>query len=149
VTEWTEQMIARLRDMHEAGASFSEIGNALGVSRSAAIGKASRMGLRVRRATVLARPAIDKRQNTRADGTYFRKGGLKGNVSAPNFYDLSPERSPRATSLLNLKPSQCRWPVTGEARGFDAVMFCGVEAQSGCSYCGQHRMRSIARSAAA
>lgn len=149
MTEWTDTMVARLRDMHEAGATYGEIGAALGVTRSAALGKGNRIGLRVRKSTVAARPKppADRRSDTRADGTFYRKGGIRSFVKEPTYRDLPVETSPSAVSLMNLKPGTCRWPVSGDGA---ATMFCGEpQANDGCSYCEAHKLRSIARREAA
>lgn len=45
---WTPHLIWRLAIMFEDGAPFSAIGEALGISRSACIAKANRLGMRRR-----------------------------------------------------------------------------------------------------
>lgn len=42
---WTDENVATLRRMHGAGEPFSRIAHTIGMSRSAAIGKAHRLGL--------------------------------------------------------------------------------------------------------
>jgi hypothetical protein len=42
---WTEEKVAVLKQMHEAGEPFSSIGFAVGMTRNATIGKARRLGL--------------------------------------------------------------------------------------------------------
>jgi hypothetical protein len=42
---WTDEKVATLRQMHEAGEPFSSIGFAVGMTRNATIGKARRLGL--------------------------------------------------------------------------------------------------------
>jgi hypothetical protein len=47
------------------------------------------------------------------------------------------------TTLINLKPGSCRWPL---GRLLDRVeFFCGEPAITGCPYCIEHRQRAFAR----
>lgn len=53
-TTWTDAMTAQLRDLHQQGLSAALIGDVLGVSRNAVIGKAHRLGI------VLGTPVMKK-----------------------------------------------------------------------------------------
>ncbi|MCE2565006.1 GcrA family cell cycle regulator [Komagataeibacter sp. FNDCF1] len=60
--EWTEETIARLRDLWQQGLSTAEIGRQLSVTKNAVVGKAHRLGLKprpspIRRAAKTAAPA--------------------------------------------------------------------------------------------
>jgi hypothetical protein len=45
------------------------------------------------------------------------------------------------TTLINLKPGSCRWPL---GRLLDRVeFFCGEPAITGCPYCLEHRQRAF------
>ncbi|WP_193360681.1 GcrA family cell cycle regulator [Komagataeibacter medellinensis] len=64
--EWTEETIARLRDLWQQGLSTAEIGRQLSVTKNAVVGKAHRLGLKprpspIRRAAkpVTAAPAAE------------------------------------------------------------------------------------------
>ncbi|NVN36503.1 GcrA family cell cycle regulator [Komagataeibacter swingsii] len=46
--EWTEETIARLRDLWQQGLSTAEIGRQLSVTKNAVVGKAHRLGLKPR-----------------------------------------------------------------------------------------------------
>ena len=47
------------------------------------------------------------------------------------------------TTLINLKPGSCRWPL---GRLLDRVeFFCGEPAITGCPYCLEHRQRAFTR----
>ena len=54
---WTPEMIDALKRLRGRGRTFGQIAKMLGVSRSAAIGKAMRVGLRVRARVKAARAA--------------------------------------------------------------------------------------------
>ncbi|MDT8870090.1 GcrA family cell cycle regulator [Komagataeibacter rhaeticus] len=60
--EWTEETIARLRDLWQQGLSTAEIGRQLSVTKNAVVGKAHRLGLKprpspIRRAARAVTPA--------------------------------------------------------------------------------------------
>jgi hypothetical protein len=61
---WTDELIARFREMHRSGASFVVIGEALGVTKNACIGKARRLGLVLRRSPNGTRKPKSKRPRT-------------------------------------------------------------------------------------
>lgn len=60
MSPWNDITEARLRKMAKDGASASEIGAAIGVSRNAVIGKAGRMGVRLMHGKTVA-PSKRKR----------------------------------------------------------------------------------------
>lgn len=71
--EWTEETIARLRDLWQQGLSTAEIGRQLSVTKNAVVGKAHRLGLKprpspIRRAKAAA-PAEPAAQATSAATT--------------------------------------------------------------------------------
>ena len=58
--EWTEETIARLRDLWQQGLSTAEIGRQLSVTKNAVVGKAHRLGLKPRPSPIrrAAKPVI-------------------------------------------------------------------------------------------
>ncbi|MBB2200450.1 GcrA family cell cycle regulator [Gluconacetobacter tumulisoli] len=62
--EWTEETIARLRELWQQGLSTAEIGRQLAVTKNAVVGKAHRLGLQarpspIRRPAASARPTVE------------------------------------------------------------------------------------------
>jgi GcrA cell cycle regulator len=118
---WTEDMIAKLRELWEAGAPASTIAEQLGegLSRNAVIGKAHRLGL-------AARPSPVKTADSAA--------------SAPAARPASqPKRAaPKAarTTLLDLNDRVCKWPI-GHPNEAD-FHFCGKPVSPGFPYCPEH-----------
>ena len=86
--QWTDGDVETLKALWSKGRSAREIGEKLGVTRNAVIGKANRMGLA---------------HNSAAGGR--RKPAAK------------PVRDPRPSSPLDLTERMCRWPLghPGEA----------------------------------
>jgi len=72
------------------------------------------------------------------------KGAEKRYASAERRLRWTPQRPgdpPRPLTLVWLKPSQCKYPLSGEGEN---TLFCG-EARSGeSSYCDKHRQLCIA-----
>lgn len=55
--EWTEEIVARLRELWEQGLSTAEIGRQLNVTKNAVVGKAHRLGLEARPSPIRKVPA--------------------------------------------------------------------------------------------
>lgn len=136
--EWPEDRIERLRALFSGGAVYSEIANALGVSRSAIAGKCKRLGLR--RSPAPARPVADKPKREKqalATKVFTAKpvavrqvqiAAGPGASSASYPFADSANAYPtdaRMVTLLDLDPDMCRWPI-GEPRD-PALRYCGAD----------------------
>jgi GcrA cell cycle regulator len=151
-TNWPPSHCDALRDHLASGMSYSEIADAINAkfktaySRSAAIGRAKRMGLaepnRAKdapgRCTRLA-PKIDP-PRLPPPGEPYARGLLR---PTPMFERAEPvklrcvEIVPRHLLLLDLKPGDCRYPYGGDEEG-EAITFCGHSRRAGSSYCVPH-----------
>jgi hypothetical protein len=138
---WNDEKIAQLRALHAENLPFSQIAAILKVGRSAAIGKAHRLGLRCR-ITLKCKSAQQKPQPTHPKRAK-RRGNLFDIVPplAPDTHELIHEHVANPLTLLELQADSCRWPVVGEGL---ATLFCGDTAAAGCSYCARHYRMSIA-----
>lgn len=58
--EWTEETIARLRELWQQGLSTAEIGRQLSVTKNAVVGKAHRLGLQARPSPIRRPPAATR-----------------------------------------------------------------------------------------
>jgi len=157
---WAPEHSAALREFVERGMSYADAADAVNArfgttySRSAAIGRAKRMGLVVggRPEDRLAMiPRMQKGPDARGNGTRKRSdhhGGVAGSPPA------SAERAepaklrcvglqPRLLSLAELEDGDCRYPYGGDKEG-DAITFCGHPRFSGSSYCGPHLHLALA-----
>ena len=147
-TDWPAKHCAALREYRALGMSFSQIAKAINAkfktaySRSAAIGRAKRMGLtgparpKDRLKHWLKRPA--KAEARRLPGPHQRH--------APEY--KVPERTkmatlrcveiePRHLTLVDLETPDCRYPYGGDENG-EAITFCGHPRRPGSSYCAPH-----------
>jgi GcrA cell cycle regulator len=151
---WAPEHSAALREFVERGMSFADAADAVNArfgtaySRSAAIGRAKRMGLVVsgrpedRLAMV---PRMQKGPKARGNGTGMRSGHRAAAAGSPPSV---PERAepvklrcvgiqPRLLSLTELEDGDCRYPYGGDKDG-DAITFCGHPRFGGSFYCAPH-----------
>lgn len=131
--DWNEDRIAALRALHESGASFSAIAAALGgVSRSAVIGKARRLGLPGRGKAVRRPEAPAPRPRGRPRKAVQRPVVIGGRSDAPA--GMSGASDSLDIAFLELEPHHCRWP-----RGNDLPFtFCGHPRDGRSPYCPAH-----------
>lgn len=151
---WAPEHSAALRVFVDRGMSYADAADAVNArfgtayTRSAAIGRAKRMGLVVggrpedRLAMV---PRMQKGPNARGSGTKMRAAHCAGAAMSPTSV---PERveplklrcvgiRPRLLSLAELEDGDCRYPYGGDKDG-DAITFCGHPRSRGSSYCAPH-----------
>jgi GcrA cell cycle regulator len=116
---WTDEKFETLKGLLAQNLSASQIGNELGVSRNAVIGKVHRGGL------MFARPPSPPKKQARG----------KPPKRPPSSTALPPEpaaegKSGPVVSFAELAAHHCRWPVDNH--------YCGAAAVAGSSYCRHH-----------
>jgi GcrA cell cycle regulator len=141
---WTDERVAELKRLHEAGLSARQIGVRMGTTRNATIGKLKRLKLTlngVPRLTEEQRAESRKKRNAarvvrKRKQRQRERGGKKmqeakllppfiGSLNIP-FADLRPWREHVS--------NQCRY-IAAEPPGPD-YLACGNETLPGESYCG-------------
>ncbi|MGF1628778.1 MAG: GcrA family cell cycle regulator [Kiloniellaceae bacterium] len=139
---WTEERVAELMRLWEAGRSASEIGRLLGVSKNSVVGKAHRMKLK-------ARPSPIKRGSTPhvrrvAIATIPKPVAQAATAPKPAETRVSAAapapRPVRAVARANGKGPSCLWPI-GDP-GDQDFHFCGAPAVAGKPYCDEHCARA-------
>jgi GcrA cell cycle regulator len=156
--EWTDETIARLRELWAEGHSTAEIGRRMGISKNAVVGKAHRLNL-------LARPSPIRRDS----GDVGARPHTPRRVTGPTLPPLSvappppppvsqqplpvvppvapavtvrPEAVARAPMVVrpvaarSPRAQTCCWPV-GEP-GTRSFRFCDADATLGKPYCTEH-----------
>lgn len=122
---WSRERAALLARMRAEGLPFITIAHALGVTRSAAIGKAKRLGLGTppRRPNKVKRPTLSKPSQAILLSTDAVE--------------------PLRVHLLATYEGQCRWPLwaNGETDE-DKLIVCGNACAPLSSYCQGHAARS-------
>ncbi len=133
---WTDEAVEVLKRLAREGRSASAIASALGdASRSAVIGKANRIGVRLNGdgrfagAEVVARaaqpkpPARPPERPPQRKSAFARFAGAEVGIM-------------RRLKLNEIRPSACRWPL-GEPGSGDFA-YCGLPAAPALPYCGGH-----------
>jgi GcrA cell cycle regulator len=132
---WTDEAVEVLKRLAQEGRSASAIASALGsASRSAVIGKASRIGVRLNGDGRVAGPdAAGRAQPTPrlrpGERTPQRKSAFA------RFADAEVGVM-RRLKFADIRASACRWPL-GEPGSGDFA-YCGLGAAAGLPYCPGH-----------
>ena len=146
-TGWTEQHSAALQEFLESGMSYSRIADALnakfntGYSRSAAIGRAKRMGLagpdpKDRPGSPMSAKAprlYQPRERRQLEFMRPMPTFERAETAKPRCVEIVP----RHLSLMDLERGDCRYPYGGDEEG-EAITFCGHPQRLGTSYCVTH-----------
>jgi GcrA cell cycle regulator len=124
--QWDDEKIACVRRLKEEGLSASEIAGEMGTTKGSILGKLRRLGL----------------FEPKTNGGAALKGrayvARKRKVLAANG---NPHLPPHSISLLDLKPADCRWPVTDRP----PHLFCGRPKWGSSSYCCSHTAKAWRR----
>jgi GcrA cell cycle regulator len=142
---WAPAHCEALRDYVTKGMSFAEAARAINrkfgtdYTRSAAIGRARRMGL--------AAPARGERSPKLPPASRsprmpkYRSGAPKPPMSPPKSAEPVKLRcvgiTPLLKALVDLEMGDCRYPYGGDREG-EAIAFCGHPRLPGSSYCAPH-----------
>ena len=147
--EWTDETIARLRELWAEGHSTAEIGRRMGISKNAVVGKAHRLNLVARPSPIrrdgesaTPRPAVVRRVT---GPTLPPLTAAVAVVSAPPVARPMPVQARpeppkphvvRTVPTYTPRPQSCCWPL-GEP-GTRSFRFCDAVAIPGKPYCGEH-----------
>lgn len=155
---WTDERVARLKQLHAEGKSSREASDALGgTTPNAVVNKAQRLDIRFRRKDapadrVLAAPVVKRdRYAGSLNARQGRTGASMANKPAP-----IPAPAPANDSSMRLvdrQRLQCAWPVGSPARPAEQ-MCCGAAVTEGQnaateSYCPRHAQQALSRDAQA
>lgn len=137
MTTWTPEQVERLRAALSAGKSVGVAAAELGVSRNAAMGKASRVGMdmSVRPAVTQVRPGrppseVRPPKTPRNPNNSLQWKPARPRPSAPVMHEAMPSLD---VGLMDLHDRDCHWPY-----GDGPFLYCGHPALVGKSYCGPH-----------
>jgi len=126
---WTDTRCERLRILWpEYSASICAVD--LGVTRSAIIGKAHRMGLAGKKKV----NAVRKEMGPRPKRTRPMQRRPAFNPDT-ELTDLPFDQSPDAMTIAGLTENTCRWPLGVPAHD---MLYCGSETGGFGAYCGRH-----------
>ena len=130
---WTEEKVAKLKELWSKGHTASQIAEALGdTTRNAVIGKAHRLNLEARApskqssqsSTSVNRPA------RRGSAPISRKAKFQSILLDENFEPENPK------SLEELTDTTCKWPIGHPNE--EKFYFCGRKPEGEFPYCKLH-----------
>jgi GcrA cell cycle regulator len=147
-TDWAPEHSDALRRNLAKGMSYSEIADAINAkfktaySRSAALGRARRMGLGGpdqpkdgRIPPLSVKPPSLRRLRERYAAGLTRPIPIFERTETLKLRCV--EIDPRHLSLMELERGDCRYPYGGDGEG-EAITFCGHPRRKGSSYCAPH-----------
>mgnify|MGYP000629759859 CR=1 FL=1 len=131
---WTEEKIAKLRELWGSGKTASQIAEIIGgITRNAVIGKAHRMNLSAKIKTRLSSGSPSKnrseisQKNTNKVG---RRSRFKSLIIEKDFEPENPKQ------LEELDENTCKWPIGHPDE--NSFYFCGRSSLKDFSYCKLH-----------
>ncbi|MGB0681504.1 MAG: GcrA family cell cycle regulator [Magnetovibrionaceae bacterium] len=151
--DWNATRVNALIALWNEGISTSEIGNRLGVTKNAVVGKVHRLGLPKRQSPIRTSSGGPAKPRAKAakPKTRAKVASPSASPSAPH-HAPTPKRSPQPSAqkrtlaeadaqavgveLTDLKSGMCCWPI-GEP-GTEEFKFCGNSAVEGRPYCEAH-----------
>jgi GcrA cell cycle regulator len=149
VTGWAPEHSDALREYFAQGMSFAKIANAINArfntdyTRSAAIGRARRLGLTISDNSPSAPlrltpvPQLNRSSELRQPRSIDFIWQMPIFEKAPPVELRCAEIEPRHLSLVELEYGDCRYPYGGDSDG-EPITFCGHRRRPGSSYCAPH-----------
>jgi GcrA cell cycle regulator len=146
-TDWPAEHSEALRELLKSGISYSRAADAINAkfktnySRSAALGRATRMGL-----AGSDRPRDFDKSPPSATAPRLPKLHERCSSAAWRIMPIFETETsklrcveivPRHLSLMDLERGDCRYPYGGDEEG-EAITFCGHPQRRGTSYCVAH-----------
>lgn len=119
--DWSDAELKTLRELVDLKYPYSEIAERIGRTRKACIGKANRMGWKVR---VESQCAVATSKPVK-----IRKPTAPVSIKeTPILYNGDP------IPLIDIRDGQCRWPHKS-----DKFLCCGAKTNHGKSFCPEHQ----------
>ena len=130
---WTEEKVAKLKELWSKGHTASQIAEALGdTTRNAVIGKAHRLNLEARapsKQSSQSSPSVT-RPVRRGSAPISRKAKFQSILLDKNFEPENPK------SLEELTDQTCKWPIGHPNE--EKFYFCGRKPEGEFPYCKLH-----------
>lgn len=131
---WSPEIDAELTRLRKEGFAYSVIAQRLDVTRNAAIGRAQRLGLVAPpRSATDFRPKRGRGLNITQKVNRARDRSKVSAVKPAPIPELPLTAYFRGVTLLDLEPSQCRYPQGDGAN----ILFCGQTTDGESSWCDQ------------
>ena len=130
---WTDERVAKLKELWGRGKTASQIAEIIGgISRNSVIGKAHRLNLSAKIKTRTA-TSNQKFENSLQDNNKIKRGRKSKFKSLIIEKDFEPENPKQ---LEELDESSCKWPIGHPDE--KSFYFCGRSSLKDFSYCKLH-----------
>jgi hypothetical protein len=142
---WTPPMVKRLEKLIDIGTPYKVIAELLSyefsvdLTKNSCIGKGRRLGVALRIA-----PRKRQCQPRRSPKSHERRRLLNAQREKRLQRRKESPQPRRHLSLLQLRPTSCRFPVGGQHS--PPFSYCGAHTQPGSSYCPEHHAMTHYRS---
>ena len=132
---WTEEKVAKLKELWGKGNTASQIAEIIGgISRNAVIGKAHRLNLSAKIKTRTATSNQNFDNSTNEKNIQIKKRGRKSKFKSLIIEkDFEPENPKQ---LEELDENSCKWPIGHPNE--KSFYFCGRSSLKDFSYCKLH-----------
>jgi GcrA cell cycle regulator len=134
---WSNERVELLLTLFAEGLSARQIGNELGCTRNAILGKIHRLGLW--RSEEVLKKARTQKTDSEPHGQLVARMISARATQALRSGSAPPAQSPKHVAgnktILELDLRDCRWPLGDEA---PARFFCGAKALPDKPYCRKH-----------
>ena len=131
---WTEEKVAKLKELWGKGSTASQIAEIIGgISRNAVIGKAHRLNLSAKIKTRTATSSQNFDNGTNEKNTQSKRGRRSKFKSLIIERDFEPENPKQ---LEELDENSCKWPIGHPDE--KTFYFCGRSSLKDFSYCKLH-----------
>ena len=132
---WTEEKVAKLKELWGKGNTASQIAEIIGgISRNAVIGKAHRLNLsaKIKTRSAVSNQSFDNSSDYRNVklSKRGRKGKFKSLIIEKDFEPENPKQ------LEELSEDSCKWPIGHPNE--KSFYFCGRNSLKDFSYCKLH-----------
>ena len=131
---WTEEKVAKLRELWGKGKTASQIAEIIGgISRNAVIGKAHRLNLSAKIKTRSTTP----NNNLKQTDDEFKNKTIKGKRNKFKSLIIEKDFEPENPKQLEeLDENSCKWPIGHPNE--ESFYFCGRSSLKDFSYCKLH-----------
>ena len=131
---WTEEKVAKLKDLWGKGSTASQIAEIIGgISRNAVIGKAHRLNLSAKIKTRSSSTNQKNFKSNQQENKFQKKSRRNKFKSLIIEKDFEPENPKQ---LEDLDESVCKWPIGHPNES--SFYFCGRKSLKEFSYCKLH-----------
>lgn len=144
---WSDERIARMKQLWKDGCSARQISKELGgITRSAVLGKIHRLGLS--RVYPLMNMTVKKKKSPKPQIKSAPRKSAVRELFKSEFEPFTPKEEidislAQRKSMDDLEPQDCRWPLADSEPRVTPWRYCGREKVQGLPYCEDHAVRAF------